>query len=98
MKEYYADDDVREMYRRVLERLIVSLTEEESKFMQKKRDALVNQAESVWPPWPWPPWGDDDGGGDEDEDPKPNRTVDAHKLAEKVLQLESKIAAVSLDL
>lgn len=82
------------VYREVIEKLLLALAEEEETFRKKATGQVVNQDESVWPPWPWPPWGDDDDGDDDD---KPtNKTEDAHKLAKKVVKFEKRLADASL--
>jgi endothelin-converting enzyme len=91
---------MREVYRKVMERLILSLSEDEST-PDKKHDpsAIVNNAErtGLWPPWPWPPWDGDDGDKD-DGKKKPNKTEKARKLSEDVLKFETRLANASLDL
>lgn len=75
------------------------IEEEETLRSRFKSDPspLVNQAESVWPPWPWPPWGEDDD--DKDGGKKPaNQTERARELAKKVVKFETRIANASLDL
>jgi endothelin-converting enzyme len=84
---------MQKIYQDVVERLFLTLFEEEARLKQKNPPVLVANA---WPPWPWPPWEGDDG---EDDDNKPvNQTKRAHELAKKVLKFESQIANVSLDL
>lgn len=56
------------------------------------------KTETVWPPWPWPPWDGDDDGGDGGGGDKPPKHRDNHKLAEKVVDFERKMAKASLDL
>lgn len=87
------------MYKDVLERLLLTLAEEEDILKQKALANLVSNEETAhyWPPWPWPPWGDDDDGDDGEKDPI-NQTERAHKLAKKVLKFESQLANASLDL
>lgn len=92
------------MYRKVLERLLITLHEEEdaeaSAIQSATAPALAVHEERlrVWPPWPWPPW-DGDGGDKDDEDKKPvNRTEEAQKLAVDIITFEKKIANASLDL
>ncbi|KAF5373184.1 hypothetical protein D9758_001653 [Tetrapyrgos nigripes] len=99
-KEYYQEEEIREMYQDVLTRLILSVAEAEEKTLRQKEEmstlSFTAQSENVWPPWPWPPWG---GDGDDGDDDKPeNQTVKAYKLAKKVLQFETKLADASLDL
>lgn len=94
-KEYYEEEAITDVYQDVIERLLVAVEEEEEALAKKRAlSGLVNQQENIWPPWPWPPWGDDD----DDKPPASNRTDRAHKLAKKVLKLESRVAAASLDL
>ncbi|KAH9484148.1 Endothelin-converting enzyme-like protein [Psilocybe cubensis] len=96
-KEYYEEQAILEVYNIVLERLLITLTEEEEESADSHSQSSVlttNEEHNVWPPWPWPPWG-----GDDDSDKKPvNRTLEAQKLAKKVVKFESKIAQASLDL
>ncbi|KAI0647206.1 Metalloprotease [Trametes meyenii] len=95
-KEYYEEESIVELYENVLERLLLSLDDEEETLQPKQFSKLVVHEERlrVWPPWPWPPWGDDDDGKD---DPV-NRTERAHKLANNIIEFEKKIANASLDL
>ncbi|KAF8969921.1 hypothetical protein BDZ97DRAFT_1793392 [Flammula alnicola] len=96
-KEYFEDESMRKIYAQALERLLIALAdEEEAEQLGKSSSVLTkNEDANVWPPWPWPPWGgDDEDGGD-----KPvNRTLEAHKLAKKVVAFERKLAQASLDL
>lgn len=82
----------------MLERLLLTLSDEDEKLLQKASSVLVmnSNAANLWPPWPWPPWGDDDD--DKDDDKKPNKTEIAHKMAKKVVKFERKLAKASLDL
>ncbi|KAK0210236.1 Metalloprotease [Desarmillaria ectypa] len=99
-KEYYTEESIREAYQNVIERLLLTLVEEEESLRSKfKSDSspLTNQAESVWPPWPWPPWGEDDDDKDGGKQPV-NQTERAHELAKKVVKFETRIANASLDL
>ncbi|PPQ78520.1 hypothetical protein CVT25_011792 [Psilocybe cyanescens] len=99
-KEYYEEESVLEVYRDVLERFLITLTkeEEEKEVIEPSKPTSIlttNEDANVWPPWPWPPWGGDDDG----EKGKPvNRTLEAQKLAKKVVKFETKIAQASLDL
>ncbi|THH29635.1 hypothetical protein EUX98_g4545 [Antrodiella citrinella] len=100
-KEYYEEEDITDLYRNVLERLLLTLHEEEdaeSTVMESVPGLVVHEERlRVWPPWPWPPWDGDDG--DKDDDKKPiNRTEEAHKLAKRIIKFEKKIANASLDL
>ncbi|KDR81470.1 hypothetical protein GALMADRAFT_152331 [Galerina marginata CBS 339.88] len=94
-KEYFEEESIIDVYRSVLERLLVTLAEEESR--HSPSPVLTDNSDAVvWPPWPWPPWGGDD---DDDKGDKPiNRTLEARKLAKKVVKFESKLAKASLDL
>ncbi|KAJ7582636.1 Metalloprotease [Mycena floridula] len=100
-KEYYQEESVLKIYRSVIEDLLLALAEEEEVLIGRAMDhdktvslpSLVDQ-DDAWPPFPWPPWGDS---GD-DDDKKSNKTEVAHKLAKKVLEFETRLAAASLDL
>lgn len=99
LQEYYEEDAIVDLYRNVLERLLLALDDEEDKVVEVKAEVegtsgLTAHEERlrVWPPWPWPPWGDDD------DDKPENRTERAHKLAKAVIEFEKKIADASLDL
>ncbi|KAJ6608579.1 hypothetical protein B0H10DRAFT_2166528 [Mycena sp. CBHHK59/15] len=93
-KEYYQEESILDVYQSVVERLLLTLSEEEEKLQQRANSRLVDNGDAnVWPDWPWPPWGDD---GDDDEE-KPNRTEIAHKLAKQVLKFETRLADASLD-
>ncbi|KAH9951953.1 Metalloprotease [Amylocystis lapponica] len=95
-KEYYEEESFVELYQNVLERLLITLAEEEENLAQKTTSDVYEERLRVWPPWPWPPWG-----GDDDDD-KPDEPVDqkkkAHKLSKKIIKLEKAIANASLDL
>lgn len=98
IQEYYEEESIVELYRNVLERLLVTLDDEEDDLVESivvidESSGLVVHEERlrVWPPWPWPPWGDDD-------DKPENRTERAHKLAKSIIKFEKAIAAISLDL
>ncbi|RDX56605.1 Metalloprotease [Lentinus brumalis] len=97
-KEYYEEDSVVELYRDVLERLLLTLDDEDDSMDVKpaQEPGLVVHEERlrVWPPWPWPPWGDDDDGGEKPE----NRSQRAKKLSTAIIEFEKKIANASLDL
>ena len=100
MQEYYEEESIVDLYRDVLERLLLSLDDEDEKF-----DGLVVEIEEssgltiheerlrVWPPWPWPPWG-----GDEDDGEPESREERAHRLAKSIIKFEKEIAEASLDL
>ncbi|KAI3608021.1 endothelin-converting enzyme 1 [Moniliophthora roreri] len=99
-KEYYQDDDVREVYQDVLEKLLLAVTDDEEDYEAKRISGsskpVVVQTDNTWPPWPWPPWGDDD---DDNGGKKPgNKPKRARKLAKKILKFETLIANASLDL
>ena len=103
-QEYYDEEDITELYRHVLERLLLTLDDDEDTKTLDVKDAtapgLVIHEERlrVWPPWPWPPW-DGDGDDKDGEDKKPlNRTEEAYKLSTNIVKLEKKIANASLDL
>ncbi|KAK7049256.1 hypothetical protein VNI00_005857 [Paramarasmius palmivorus] len=101
-KEYYQDDDVREIYQDVLEKLLLAVTDDEEDYEAKRTpkkgsSSMVVQTDNSWPPWPWPPWGGD--GDDDDGGKKPSSPAKkARKLAKKILKFESLIANASLDL
>ncbi|KAF8905965.1 hypothetical protein CPB84DRAFT_536278 [Gymnopilus junonius] len=97
-KEYFEEESILDVYRSVLQRLLLTLSEEAEEEVQQlsSSPALVdNEDANVWPPWPWPPWGGDDS---DDGDEPVNRTLEAQKLAKKVVEFESRIAQASLDL
>ncbi len=84
---------MREVYRSVLERLLViHYAGEDGEY---KPRLLVNNEDSVnlWPPCPWP-WCDD---RNPDDGPK-RGPKNATELAEGVVQFEWKLARASLDL
>ncbi len=87
-----------ELYRNVLERLLLTLDDEDDSMDMKPKQepGLVVHEERlrVWPPWPWPPWGDDDDGGEKPE----NRSQRAKKLSTAIIEFEKKLANASLDL
>ena len=98
IQEYYEEEFIVELYRNVLERLLITLDDEEDDLVESivvidESSGLVVHEERlrVWPPWPWPPWGDDD-------DKPENRTERAHRLAKSIIKFEKAIAAISLDL
>lgn len=91
-KDYYEEAEVLDIYRSVIERLLLTVFEEQDDLVVNEPVLAIQEESNVWPPWPWPPWGDDD-------DKKPvNQSERAHKLAKKVLEFESQIASASLDL
>ncbi|KAH7929791.1 zincin [Leucogyrophana mollusca] len=109
-KEYYKEQPILDTYQKVIERLLITLYDDQG-LMSSEKDAslpkhapMVIQAEQtedsdhVWPPWPWPPWdGDDDQHRDS---PKPPRDPlqRAHELAKQVVDFETEIAEATLDL
>ncbi|KAF8078094.1 hypothetical protein FPV67DRAFT_33082 [Lyophyllum atratum] len=100
-KEYYKDKLVLQVYQNVLERLLITLSEEDESdehVQMANTPVMVTIEDSkVWPPWPWPPWGGDDD--DKDGGKKPvNNTRRAHKLAKGIVKLEKRLAKASLDL
>ncbi|KAJ3821178.1 Metalloprotease [Lentinula raphanica] len=102
-KEYYDEEDIRSVYQDVVQRLLLAVSDEDEKNAQQSSNAspALVQQNSIWPPWPWPPWGgdDDDGSDGGSGGKKPiNKTKRAHKLAQKVLEFETKLARASLDL
>ncbi|KAF9458665.1 hypothetical protein BDZ94DRAFT_80625 [Collybia nuda] len=104
-KEYYSEKSLLEVYQAVIERLLLTISDEHNVPHLESTSVVMNEDSSVWPPWPWPPWdGDDDGDdGDNDHDhdkdgPSTNRTRRVHKLAKSVVRLERKLAEASLDL
>ncbi|KAL4254086.1 Peptidase M13 [Abortiporus biennis] len=104
-KEYYDDESIVELYQSVLERLLVTLYEEDAAFEAEESEVLTVSEPTVhedrlrvWPPWPWPPWDGGEGGDDGDEHGRRNRTEEAPILARNVVEFEKKIANASLDL
>lgn len=86
-----------DVYRQVIERLLIALAEEAEDFKRRRVILPVlndNTDANTWPPWPWPPWGDDKP----DKDKPVNKTLEAHKVAKAVVEFESKLANASLDL
>ncbi|KAI0341783.1 Metalloprotease [Trametopsis cervina] len=109
-KEYY-DGEPAEFYTTVLERLLLSIIDEDEDAEEKgvEHDSQATPVHQerlrVWPPWPWPPWDgedpdDPDHPGDEPHKPHEpvNRTEEAHILAIKIVEFERKLANASLDL
>ena len=100
LQEYYEDKAIRKVYKDVVERLLLAITEEEEKDVSQSSPVLVdNDDDTVWPPWPWPPWGDDDDDdGHKGDDKGGNRSHEIKVLAKKVVAFERKLAQASLDL
>ncbi|KAE9406762.1 zincin [Gymnopus androsaceus JB14] len=96
-KEYYEEDDIRDVYKSVIERLLLIVSEEDEQALSRQSKGtlpFVEQSNNVWPPWHWPPCDEDD-----ERNKKPiNKTKRAHELAKKVVKFESEIAKASLDL
>lgn len=71
--------------------------DEEALELHSQSPLVVDDAETVWPPFPWPPWSGDDP---EDDEPSKgsNRTQLVRKLAKGVIKFERKLADASLDL
>ena len=110
-KEYFEDEEIREIYQDTLTQLIESVLDvlEDDKDDDDdgedddgdvKADLTVNDEPQTWPPWPWPPWGGDDDPDDGGKEPpsKQPRSIRARKLAKQVVTLERKTAKASLDL
>ncbi|EPT06082.1 Metalloprotease [Fomitopsis schrenkii] len=106
-KEYYDEDSFVELYQEVLERLLVTLSQEEEYVDATKvpvttsgEEPVYQERLRVWPPWPWPPWGGDDDGDHDggDHDSGPMDPEKAHKVAKNIIKFEKAIADVSLDL
>ncbi|EKM55471.1 uncharacterized protein PHACADRAFT_256119 [Phanerochaete carnosa HHB-10118-sp] len=99
-KEYYEEESIVELYRNVLERLLVALADEEddvSRLQTNPALAVHEERLRVWPPRPWPPWDPEDP--DKPGKDKPtNRTKEAPKLAKQIIALEKRIVDASLDL
>ncbi|KAH9945985.1 metalloprotease [Epithele typhae] len=99
-KEYYDEEAIVELYRTVLQRLLIVADDKDEQLESASVTTVPSTGLTiheerlrVWPPWPWPPWGDDDDGN------KPvNRTERADKLAKSIVKLEKQIAKASLDL
>lgn len=104
IQEYYEDQSIREIYQDVIEKLLLSLAEDDDDDELSIPQPLVAQdtakTSGLWPPWPWPPW--DDPEDDEPipgiPKPKPDPKERAKQLAKGVLEFESDIAKASLDL
>ncbi|KZT68178.1 zincin [Daedalea quercina L-15889] len=105
-KEYYDEDSFVELYQEVLERLLITLSEEEEYIdapelsATRSEEVVYQERLRVWPPWPWPPWGGDgdDDDHDGDDEPEPMDPEKAHKVAKNVIKFEKAIANASLDL
>lgn len=103
-QEYYEEESIVDLYRSVLERLIIATADEDDLIdlsVQKVPGFTVHEERlRVWPPWPWPPWDpeDPDKPGDGGDDKPINRTKEAPKLAKQIIELEKKLANASLDL
>lgn len=105
-QEYYKEQDVLSVYQDVIERLLVTLRDDEVMGMTNLpserlhtilQTEQLEDEERVWPPWPWPPW---DGEDDEDDDsrkPTDDPFLRARELAREVVKFESEIAAATLD-
>lgn len=100
MQEYYEEDVIREKYTDVVEKLLLTLPEEDARLQKSGGDVTVQDADknNVWPPWPWPPWGGGDDDDDDDDDKPGNWTDRAHKLARDAVKFERRLAEASLDL
>lgn len=108
-KEYYKEQDVLSVYQDVIERLLVTLRDDDDEVMgvtniPSESSQIVLQTEQleneerVWPPWPWPPWdGEDDDKDDDTRKPANDPFLRAHELAREVVKFESEIAAATLD-
>lgn len=102
-QEYYDEESIVELYQSVLQRLVLTLADEEELLGVRSElppTALTVPEERlrVWPPWPWPPWGGDDDDGGDDDETEPMTPAKASKLAWKIIDLEKAIANASLDL
>jgi endothelin-converting enzyme len=101
-KEYYGDESIRDVYRNVLERLILAFYDDdhENSAMSgtPRGDFVLNENnDDPWPRLPWPPWGPDKP-NDRDRVPHVNKSEKAYSLSKRVLKLETQIANASLDL
>ncbi|KAG5645919.1 hypothetical protein DXG03_005066 [Asterophora parasitica] len=97
-QEYYNDKSVITEYQNVVERLLLTLSDDDDVLKKDVPVLLSNEESQVWPPWPWPPWGEDDQDKDGGDKKPVNHTLRAHQLAKKVVKLEKKLAKASLDL
>ncbi|KIY47093.1 endothelin-converting enzyme 1 [Fistulina hepatica ATCC 64428] len=101
-KEYFGEDDVREVYTSTVERLLKVAYDETEKTKEQAKASSSLPAEeprtsadaNAWPPWPWPPWGDDEP----DKEPPMNSSERARKMAPKVVDFEWRMSNASLDL
>lgn len=83
-KEYYAEKEIRDLYRTTIEKMLLAIMEAEE---------AEAKGGVKFPPWPWPPWG-----GDDDDKKSENKTMTAARLSRQVLKFESDIAAAAADL
>ncbi|KAL4074557.1 hypothetical protein V8B97DRAFT_2022777 [Scleroderma yunnanense] len=107
-KEYYKEQGILSIYQDVIERLLVSLRDDDVINSVDVNHSLpiVLQAEEpedgerVWPPWPWPPWDEEEDDSDNDEDRRPRYDpfFKARALAQQVVRFEAEIAEATLDL
>ncbi|KAF9233936.1 hypothetical protein BU15DRAFT_90170 [Melanogaster broomeanus] len=107
-KEYYKEQGILSVYRDVIERLLVSLRDDEVMGVVERsteHSPIILQTEEledkerVWPPWPWPPWdGEGDDESDDDRKPPKDPFLRAHELAQQVIKFEAEIADATLDL
>ncbi|KAF9239581.1 Metalloprotease [Melanogaster broomeanus] len=107
-KEYYKEQGILSVYRDVIERLLVSLRDDEVVGVVERsteHSPIILQTEEledkerVWPPWPWPPWdGEGDDESDDDRKPPKDPFLRAHELAQQVIKFEAEIADATLDL
>lgn len=95
------------VYQDVIERLLVSLRDDEVAGMMNKQSgtlhsiiqtAQLEDEERVWPPWPWPPWdGEEDDDDDDTRKPTDDPFLRARELARQIVRFESEIAEATLD-
>ncbi|KAH7889832.1 Metalloprotease [Phlebopus sp. FC_14] len=103
-KEYYKDQSILRTYQDVIERLLITLRDEEILSASDDHASLLVQTEGledserVWPPWPWPPWDGEDDNNDEDDKRPDDPFLRAHELAQQVVRFEADIADATLDL
>ncbi|KZO95345.1 Metalloprotease [Calocera viscosa TUFC12733] len=92
-KEYYEEEDILELYTSVLARIFLELSPQPA-----TPPPAPTPTQSPWP-WPWPRPTPCDCPGDEPElPPAQNRTIQAQKLAERVVAFEQAIARAGADL